>query len=533
MDNKEKTNEDFTQKELNPEEIEHNYTVGELRAAMEALGMDKEEPLSLTPAPKEVFIQFIFSIRTANGLKPGKLEEKDIVNTGLLTDIFSGVAAFLMDVDKMPLFLLPRTRNEILDRLTDEQIAERAQRPKEAKAAKDNGETPSLYEFFLWLGFLYACERLKALPKDLLRKLKKEGAKDFGPFSMAPNSKALIKINHILAGGGRDMGRTRSFEEMTREVTEFTNDNGEKIQRATTTYINNKSNEKIVLSIDRATKDGETGSDKKRGPRTEKKKAKIEALFWQQYVNRGHPGEVKLFYDDLEQLGICASRKYAIEALDNFAEWFEMSSQRASYYKAPKQGKSREKYMGGDRLITGTRRVMGGWVFKINADAAIYEIYARDYTVFPNFGYRLSDNAFFILRYLFYMGGTNAAQLRESEGKPAPKGISFSLPFDSLRTAAGLLPPEEVNRKYAEKIKRPIIEALEEIQREAKREKMGDAIILEYDEEQETNINIWLDKRLKVTLAGEVAQAFKTSIVRSRKKIKKTDGGEDPKRKDL
>lgn len=532
MDNKEKTNEDFTQKEINPEEIEHNYTVGELRVAMEALGMDKEEPLAITPAQKEVFIKFMLSIRTANGIKPGKLEEKDMINTGLLTDIFSGVAAFLMDVDKMALFLLPRTRNEILDRLTDEQIAERAQRPKEAKAAKDSGETPSLYEFFLYLGFLFACERLKALPKDLLRKLKKEGSKDFGPFSMAPNSKALIKINHILAGGGRDMGRTRSFEEMKHELTNFTNDKGEKIQRATTTYINNKSNEKIVLSIDRAIKEGQEGN--KRGPRTEKKKAKIEALFWQQYVNRGHPGEVKLFYDDLEQLGICTSRKYAIEALDSFAEWFEMSSQRASYYKAPKQGKSREKYMGGDRLITGTRRIMGGWVFKINADAAIYEIYARDYTVFPNFGYRLSDNAFFILRYLFYMGGTNAAQLRESEGKPAPKVISFSLPFDALRTAAGLLPPEEVHkRNYSEKIKKPIIEALEEIQREAKREKMGDAIILEYDEEQETNIEIWLDKRLKVTLAGEVAKAFKTSIVRGRKKIKKTDGGEDPKRKDL
>ena len=488
----------------------HLELLGKLKELAEA-----DDGQEWTPAEEEVFSNILLTEMDFFGIRydeNGTPNKEDLIRDSedygsysfyLLMD----TCLFFAEKKTAALLALPETRAAIMENLTEEQIKQRAIDTKSALEAKKNGEAPSLYEFMDFLGFRFAMECFKTLPAATRRKLKSNHAEGFQPLEVVPNSKALQRLNNIIAGSGRDLSNYKAYKEVentTNEVTITRSDGtAETYLENVTIYTNTDTGESCIIRTNSPKEE-----EGKRGPKTSKGKARLIGLFWQQFAKQHFPSSVKLFYTDLLELGICTNRHHAVETLTSFASWFCDTSPRSSYY-LPAKGKRKAREIAGDTLVSGWREISGGVAIKLNSGAAIFDLYASFYSVFPTFGYRLSDNGYLILRYIFYIARQKTAFIDKNK-----RELSFAISLDALRGAAGIPTPEEVKEKYArkypEKIKKPILAALEEIQEQLKKERnlKTDCIELKRSGKEESNIDRWLESLLQVTLRGDIIDAF-------------------------
>lgn len=119
---------------------------------------------------------------------------------------------------------------------------------------------------------------------------------------------------------------------------------------------------------------------------------------------------------------------------------------------------------------------------------------AMFYTIVPEWAYTLSDNAFMLVDYIYYMA-------RQSHDK-ITKDKSFNISFEAIRQCLGLPDPNK-ERKQTEKILKPIEEAFEEIEEAQRKAKIHNLDILPEYNINYKNVMEYLQGYLKITLDND------------------------------
>ena len=131
------------------------------------------------------------------------------------------------------------------------------------------------------------------------------------------------------------------------------------------------------------------------------------------------------------------------------------------------------------------------------------EFIANYFTIFPRFAYALSNNAFSLVRYIFFLARQNTQAIKE-------KG-TFTIKLDLIRENLGLPAPEDVkNSKYIQYIIEPIEKAIEETEealRNVPEAKEYGFTITPYTWDT-GNIKKWLEGYLEIGLNGDFAETF-------------------------
>ena len=141
-------------------------------------------------------------------------------------------------------------------------------------------------------------------------------------------------------------------------------------------------------------------------------------------------------------------------------------------------------------------------IFSVNEKLNMNFI-APYYTVFPRFSYSLKNNAFLLMRYIFFLARQNTATIKE-------KG-HFSVSLESVRDVLGLPNVDGVkNRKYRQYIIDPIENAIEEIEEklQAVPEAREYGFTITPHGIDTNNINEWLKGYLEIGLRGDFAETF-------------------------
>ena len=164
----------------------------------------------------------------------------------------------------------------------------------------------------------------------------------------------------------------------------------------------------------------------------------------------------------------------------------------------------------GNKLL---KENVGNLIYNIEIDDAFVKVYVNEnynirflapyFTVLPLFSYSLGTNAFFLVRYIFFLARQNSQAIKD-------KG-TFTINLDSIREMLGLPAPDEVkNWKYKQYIMTPIEDAIEEIEealQNVPEAKEYGFTITPYGTAA-TNINEWLQGYLEIGLRGDFAETF-------------------------
>ena len=162
----------------------------------------------------------------------------------------------------------------------------------------------------------------------------------------------------------------------------------------------------------------------------------------------------------------------------------------------------------------GSKRTQGGVLF-YHADrqgprARIFvnrqfgfEFFRSAYTYFPtSWAYQLDGNAFSITEYVFSL-------IRQNADKVTKKG-KFEIKLSTLHNQLGLRSVEDVrenaNRRYNDFIKKPIIQAINEVNEAAKKDKeIPGRFKITLKAPETSNIEEWLEGSIIVSASGEYA----------------------------
>lgn len=156
----------------------------------------------------------------------------------------------------------------------------------------------------------------------------------------------------------------------------------------------------------------------------------------------------------------------------------------------------------------------GAWLYNLEIQNNIARISVNDkiplqllaefYTIMPLFAFSLSDNAFSIVRYIMFLARQNGDTLERNGG-------TFKIKIDSIRNHLALPLPQDVKgRKYKEKIRDPIENAIEEIEIaiSENRDILGPYAFTITPDTDEQNIELWLDGNLEIGLQKDFADKF-------------------------
>lgn len=133
-----------------------------------------------------------------------------------------------------------------------------------------------------------------------------------------------------------------------------------------------------------------------------------------------------------------------------------------------------------------------------------FEYYRRQYTYSPNWMYALNDGAFTLSDYIFYLMRQNSTQITEKK--------TFKIMLRSLHAYMGLKTPAEIAEKHGSRhtqfIKKPILEAIDEVNKAASNEKgINGKFSIRLHAPKGNSIQRWLDEGyLTVTATGEYTE---------------------------
>lgn len=314
--------------------------------------------------------------------------------------------------------------------------------------------------------------------------LEKEAAAGrLAPLGSVPNGDSINWLFRVLAaskGGRMVQGNTKNrHEEITAQQY------GDKVRF---TRTNKQSGNVAIVEIEQADK---------YLSKTNKTFTKVLLFTLQKMAAQNFPLEVSFPLQELVDLGMYSNTSNAGRAVKDF---FAQQKQ-TTISGIVKKGKKTIKEEGG--ILFYHYRLEGGFAkLSVNENFNM-EFIAPYFTVFPRFAYALSNNAFSLVRYIFFLARQNTQAIKT-------KG-TFTISLDAVRESLGLPSPEDVqNRRYRQLIIEPIetaIEETEEALQTVPEAKEYGFTLTPYGTDT-SNINEWLQGYLEIGLRGDFAETF-------------------------
>ena len=217
----------------------------------------------------------------------------------------------------------------------------------------------------------------------------------------------------------------------------------------------------------------------------------------QKMTTQSFPLEVGFSLQELVDLGMYSTTSNAGRAVKAFFEQQKLTTLSGTV----KKGRKTVKEEGG--VLFYHYKINNGFVtLSVNENFNL-DFIASYFTVFPRFAYALSNNAFSLVRYIFFLARQNTQAIKD-------KG-TFTISLENIRENLGLPSVDEVkNRKYRQFIIEPIEKAIEETEEallsvpEAK--EYGFTITPVGTET--SSIEEWLQGYLEIGLNGDFAETF-------------------------
>jgi len=217
----------------------------------------------------------------------------------------------------------------------------------------------------------------------------------------------------------------------------------------------------------------------------------------QKMTAQNFPLEVGFSLHELVSLGMYANIDAARKA---FLEFYQRQIHIEIGGNVKRDGKSPVRQAKGQ--IYYHYDIDNGYVkLRVN-DAINWEFIAGYFTYFPRFAYALKSNSFQLVFYIFARARLKTKKIKQ-EG-------SFTISLKTVRETLGLPSVEEVtNRRYNQLIKKPILNAINEIEAALKEnpEIKGNFNIKAHTPETK-DINKWLEGYLEIKLTGDFAKPF-------------------------
>ena len=231
--------------------------------------------------------------------------------------------------------------------------------------------------------------------------------------------------------------------------------------------------------------------------KTNKTFTKVMMFALQKMTAQNFPLEVGFSLQELVDLGMYSNTSNAGRAVKEFFAQQKLTTLSGTV----KKGRKTVKEEGG--ILFYHYRLENGFVkLSVNENFNM-EFIANYFTIFPRFAYALSNNAFSLVRYIFFLARQNAQAIKD-------KG-TFRISLEAVRENLGLPSPEDVNnRKYRQYIIEPIEKAIEEVEealRNVPEAKEYGFTLTPYGTDT-SNINKWLQGYLEIGLNGDFAETF-------------------------
>lgn len=298
-----------------------------------------------------------------------------------------------------------------------------------------------------------------------------------------PNGEALNFLNRVFsAKGGRAVQQSKGNRHEIIEV-------AGKGNTLLCTRKNSQTGNTITVQIEQA--------DTFLMSKKNKTFAKVLMFTLQKMTAQHFPPEVGFSLQELVDIGMYSNTSNAGRAVKDF---FAQQKQ-TTLSGTVKKGKKVIQEEGG--VLFYHYRLKNGYVTLSVNEKFNLDFISDYFTVFPRFAYALSNNAFSLVRYIYFLARQNSDDIK-NKGK-------FTIGLESVRANLGLPSVEEVtNRMYKKLIIEPIEKAIEEI--EDKLQNLPEAkdcafTITPYTKDT-GNINQWLEGYLEIGLKGEFAETF-------------------------
>ena len=319
------------------------------------------------------------------------------------------------------------------------------------------------------------------------RELEKEAAaahkNELAPLGSVPNGDSLNWLFRVISaskGGRMVQESTRNRHE---KITTYKKGDSLRFVRE-----NKQTGSTFVVEIDQADK---------YLSKTNKTFTKVMMFALQKMTAQNFPLEVGFSLQELVDLGMYSTTSNAGRAVKEFFK----QQKKTTLSGTVKRGKKTIHEEGG--ILFYHYRLENGFVTLSVNENFNMEFIAPYFTVFPRFAYALSNNAFTLVRYIFFIARQNAQAIKD-KGK-------FTISLENIRENLGLPSPEEVkNRRYRQLIIDPIANAIEEIEdalQNVPEAKEYGFTITPYGTDT-SSINEWLKGYLEIGLNGDFAETF-------------------------
>ena len=470
--------------------------IREYREKLEAL--DKETPPErLTPEEWDEAMKEITRTGKIPAKYAGRIGENEVeVKTGLERVLDENGEPILDDEGK------PRYKHVVYDKPKKQKgyydIADEAHNAKYSRLEKEYHDSiiKALQAYF---------ERTKGKEQDprgtgiaaiitelledpvIKRELEKEAAAGqlttLAPLGSVPNGDSLNWLFRVISAskGGRivQANPANRHEEITAQQY------GDKVRF---TRTNKQNGTTAIVEIDQADK---------YLSKTNKTFTKVLLFTLQKMTAQNFPLEVGFSLQELVDLGMYSNTSNAGRAVKEFFAQQKLTTLSGTV----KKGRKTVKEEGG--ILFYHYRLENGFVkLSVNENFNM-EFIANYFTIFPRFAYALSNNAFSLVRYIFFLARQNTQAIKD-------KG-TFRISLEAIRENLGLPSPEDVqNRRYRQLIIEPIEKAIEETEealRNVPEAKEYGFTLTPYGTDT-NNINKWLQGYLEIGLNGDFAETF-------------------------
>lgn len=321
--------------------------------------------------------------------------------------------------------------------------------------------------------------------EEAIRRIEEEKANEgkLAPLGSLPNGEPINFLLRTLAGakGGRKPGNSKTTR--GEKVHLQKSKKGDSLK-----YTRTNKGDSIVIEIAQADKYIQ---------KTSKTFSKVLLFTLQKMNAQNFPPEVGFSLQELVDLGMYSNTSNAGRAVKDF--FAQQSNTILS--GTVKHGKKTITEEGG--VLFYHYRLNNGFVsLSVNENFNMSFI-ANYFTVFPRFAYALSNNAFSLIRYIFYLARQNTDKIKS-------KG-TFTISLEAVRENLGLPSVEDVKqRRYRQQIIEPIEKAIEEI--EVALENVPEAqeygFTITPKGTETSNIGQWLTGYLEIGLRGDFAETF-------------------------
>lgn len=240
----------------------------------------------------------------------------------------------------------------------------------------------------------------------------------------------------------------------------------------------------------------------------------------QKMQQQSFPSKVAVDLEELVSLGMYSTTDNAWRGLSAFAKAMENIDihwqRKVTTRKATKNGDKATTTTveeGGVLIYHRKRRQNIGYL-SVNEEFPIAAL-AREYTVFPSWAYALPIKAFDLALYIFYVARMQKDDILNTGG--------FNLSLQAIHERLGLPTVKEVetkmNRKYKERIRQPIEEAIEAIEEAVLQSDAAGKFFITPMTNDDADIKEWLQGYIRIDLKEEYAATFRTIADHKQKKI--------------